>query len=211
MKKVLLLLALVATQSLFAQKNAMDKVYKEACDCISAVDKKKITDEEKKTQGMECMQRVMMNSIETLAKDNGYTLSELTPEVGRQIGEKFGQTLVTKCPESVSFFMMMGKEEVQKNGVPLTAQYISKGTTTGTFLRLDTSGDSPKVVIKGEDGSEESFLWIRPFTGSDDFETNYKSLVNKKITIEWGEFRKYVFSMKAYAKMREITALSPSK
>ncbi|HMX41460.1 MAG TPA: hypothetical protein PK971_17120 [Saprospiraceae bacterium] len=208
MKYAALLVALLGAATLSAQKTGMDKAYKEACDCIEVVSKKKIKEEEKKTEGMDCLQRVMLDNFEALAKDNGYTLSEVTPEVGRQIGEKFGQNLVAKCPASIPFFMDVAKEEVEKSGVPPTAQYIGKGSTKGTFLRLDTSGESPKVVLKVEDGTEESFLWIRPFSGADHFESNHKTLINKKITIEWGEFRKYVFSMKAYAKVREITALT---
>lgn len=208
MKYAVLLLALLSINTVFAQKTGMDKAYKEACDCIEAVSKKKLKEEEKKAEGMDCLQRVMLDNFDALAKDNGYTLSEVTPEVGRQIGEKFGQNLVSKCPASIPFFMTVAQDDAGKNGVPPTAQYIGKGSSKGTFLRLDTSGESPKVILKAEDGTEESFLWIRPFTGADNFETNYKTLINKKITIEWGEFRKYVFSMKAYAKVREITALT---
>lgn len=213
MKKVALALviALFCSSVAQAQKSDVDKAYTEACNCIKGLEKKKLKEEEKKTQGMACLQTVMLANIEALAKDNGYEMDDINTETGRIIGEKFGQTLVTKCPESISFFMEASKGEIEKNGVPLTAQYVDKGSTSGTFLRLDTSGDSPKVVVKLTDGTEESFLWIRPFGGSDSFETNYKTLTNKKITVEWGEFRKYVFSMKGYAKVREITSLTATK
>ena len=213
MKKVTVALSVVLFFSSLAQaqKSDVDKAYKEACDCITGLEKKKLKEEEKKTQGMACLQTVMLANIEALAKDNGYEMSDVNTETGRLIGEKFGQTLVTKCPASISFFMVAGKEEMEKNGAPVTAQYVDNGSSSGTFLRLDTSGDSPKVVVKLADGSEESFLWIRPFGGSDSFETNYKTLTNKKITVEWGEFRKYVFSMKGYAKVREILSLTATK
>ena len=213
MKKVALTLVIAIFSCGFAQaqKSDVDKAYKEACDCITSLEKKKLKEEEKKAEGMGCLQKVMMENIEALAKDNGYEMSDVNTETGRLIGEKFGQTLVTKCPASISFFMVAGKEEIEKNGAPVTAQYVDNGSSSGTFLRLDTSGDSPKVVIKLADGTEESFLWIRPFGGSDSFETNYKTLTNKKITIEWGEFRKYVFNMKGYAKVREILSLTATK
>ena len=190
-----------------AQKTDVDKAYDEACACIVSLDKQKLETEAKKTKGVECMQSVLMKHIEALANDNGYKLSELNTETGRLIGEKFGQTLVTKCPGSIGFFMEISKSEIEKNGVPPTAQYTESGSTSGTFVRLDTSGDSPKIILKLEDGSEESFHWLRPFAGSDTFESQYKTMLNKKVTVEWGEFRKYVFSMKGYAKVREITSL----
>lgn len=194
-----------------AQKSEVDKAYTEACTCIKGLEKKKLKEEEKKSEGMACLQKVMMDHIEALAKDNGYEMSDVNAETGRIIGEKFGQTLVTKCPESISFFMVAAKDQIEQSGIPATAQYVDKGSTTGTFLRLDTSGDSPKVVVKLADGSEENFLWIRPFTGSDSFESNHKTLISKKINVEWGEFRKYVFSMKGYSKVREITSLAAAK
>jgi len=213
MKKTTLAFALALSCASLAQaqKSDVDKAYTEACNCIKGLEKKKLKEEEKKTQGMACLQTVMLANIEALAKDNGYEIDDVNAETGRIIGEKFGQTLVTKCPESISFFMVAAQGEIEKNGVPATAQYVDKGSTTGTFLRLDTSGDSPKVVVKLADGTEESILWIRPFDGSDSFESNYKTLINKKINVEWGEFRKYVFSMKGYAKVREITALAAAK
>lgn len=211
-KKTLILSGILfLTSVVFAQKTEMDKAYTEVCDCLTALEKKKLKPEDKQAEGMTCMQNVMMNHIEALAKDNGYELSEMNEEKGRIIGEKFAQTLVTKCPASISFFMEASKGQIEKGDIPLSAQYIDHGTTSGTFVRLETAGDTPKMVIKTADGTEETFMWMRPFTGSDSFETNYKTLVNKKVTVEWGEFRKYVFSMKGYSKVREITALKIEK
>lgn len=205
-----LLFLLLGGVAVFAQKAEVDQAYDEACTCLTGLDKKKLSAEDKKTQGMECLQNTMIKHIAALAKDNGYEISEVNAETGRLIGEKFGQTLVSKCPGSISFFIEISKGELDKNGgeVPLTAQYIESGATSGTFVRLETAGESPKVILKLADGSEETFLWLRPFTGSDAFESQYKTMLNKKVTVEWGEFRKYVFSMKGYAKVREITALN---
>lgn len=202
---------LFLTGLVFAQKTEMDKAYAEACSCVTALEAKKLKPEDKQAAGLACLQKVLSNNIALLAKDNGYELTELNEEKVRIIGEKFGQTLITKCPASISFFMEASKEQIEKGDIPLSAQYIDHGTTSGTFVRLETAGDTPKMVVKTADGTEETFLWMRPFTGSDNFETNYKTLVNKKITVEWGEFRKYVFSMKGYSKVREITALKIEK
>lgn len=211
MYKFFFLPLLFVSSFAYAQKTEIDKAYSEACTCIESLEKKKLKPEEKKTQGMDCLQKTMLNHIEALAKDNGYELNDVNAETGRLIGEKFGQVLVTKCPASVGFFMEVSKAEIEKNGMPASAQYTSSGTAIGTFLRLDTSGDSPKVVIKTADGSEESFLWIRPFSGSDTFESQYKTMLNKKITVDWGEFRKYMFAMKGYGKVKEIISLTVAK
>ena len=208
-KKIFPLSLLIFSSILvFAQKTEVDKAYDEACACIVGLDKKKMSPEDKKAEGMQCLQSTMMKHIAALAKDNGYEVSEVTTETAQQIGEKFGQTLINKCPGSINFFLEISKGEIEKNGgVPLTAQYTDSGSTSGTFVRFETTGDTPKIILKLDDGSEESFLWLRPFTGSDTFESQYKTMLNKKVTVEWGEFRKYVFSMKGYAKVREVTSL----
>lgn len=209
MKQIFPIIILLGSSILVsAQKAEIDQAYDEACNCIVGLEKKKLSPEAKKEQGIECLQNTMTKHIEVLAKDNGYEMSEVNMETAKLIGEKFGQVLVNKCPGSINFFIEISKGEIEKNGgVPMTAQYTNSGATTGTFVRLETATDTPKLILKTEDGSEESFFWLRPFTGSDSFESQYKSMLNKKITVEWGEFRKYVFSMKAYGKVREITAI----
>lgn len=112
-KKIFSLFLLVFSSILvFAQKSDVDKAYDEACTCIVGLEKQKLDTEAKKAKGMECMQNVMMKHIEALAKDNGYELDEINAETGRLIGEKFGQTLVSKCPGSISFFMEVSKGEI---------------------------------------------------------------------------------------------------
>ncbi len=192
-----------------AQNADMDKAYNEACTCFKDLKKSKAKEEEKKAKGMECLQTVMMKNIDVLAKENGYKMSDLNEETGRIIGEKFGRNLVGKCPESIEFFMVSGKEMIEEQGgIPEVASYIGSGTSEGSFVRLETTGDSPKLVIKLADGTEESFLWIRQFKGSDELEKQYKTLANKKVSVKWGEFRKYVFTMKGYAKAKEILSFT---
>lgn len=203
--------ALLFASVLYGQKTEVDAAYTEACNCISALDKKKLGAEEKRAAGINCMQEVMMKHIVALAKDNGYEMDDLNEDTGRIIGEKFGQTLVTKCPASIPFFVEISKDEIESGELPKSAQYIDHGEMTGTLLRMETTGDAPKLVIKLADGSEEAVYWIRPFSGADQFETGYKTMIGKTVTIEWGEFRKYVFSMKGYAKVREIISLQLNK
>lgn len=210
MRQIILVFALVFAfvLSAQAQDKGVEKAYSEACTCFKDLKKSKLNENEKKEKGMECLQTVMLKNIDALAKESGYKMSELNEETGRAIGEKFGRNLVTKCPESVEFFMVAGKEAMAEGKVPEMAAYLSTGTTDGTFVRLETSGDSPKLIVKTSDGSEESFLWIRQFNGSDNLEKQYKTLANKKVSVKWGEFSKYVFSMKGYAKVKEITGFT---
>lgn len=203
MKSILTVFSFAMLLVFSAQAQNIEKAYTEACTCFKALKDTKLTDAEKKTKGMACLQTVMMNNIEVIANESGYKPSELNAETGRAMGEKFGRKLVSKCPESVEFFMVAA-QDLEENSIEEVAAYLSSGTTEGTFVRLDSNGDSPKLVIKTSDGSEESFLWIRQFKGADLLEKQYKTLTNKKVSVNWGEFSKYVFTMKGYAKVKEI-------
>ncbi len=202
---IFIILLVSATQ---AQDKGMEKAYNEACACFTALKNTKLTEAEQKAKGMECMQTTMINNIEVIAKESGYKPNELNAETGRAMGEKFGRVLVSRCPEFMKFSLVAAQDIIAEHGISEVAAYLSSGTTEGTFVRLESNGDSPKLVVKTSDGSEETFLWIRPFKGSDILEKQYKTLVDKKVSVHWGEFSKYVFAMKGYAKVKEIISIT---
>lgn len=202
MKNLILLIVLAAPGIVFSQAAlASDKAIAESCKCFEGLDKKKLKEEEKKASAMECITSTMMTNIEGLAKEYGYKTSELNEENGRKIGEKFGMKLVQKCPASVPYMMVLSGEKLENS--PAVASYESEGETIGTFVRLETTGEIVKVVVKTTDG-EESLRWLRPFIGDEKIEQQGKSLVGKKVAVQWGEYKQYVFPMKGYAKYREI-------
>ena len=193
---------LVAPGVMFTQEAASDKAIADACKCFDGLSKQKLSDTEKKGPAMECLTQAMLTNIEALAEEYGYETSELNEETGRKIGERFGMKLVQKCPVSVPFMMALGQEEIEKGNVSV-ARYESEGETTGTFVRLETSGETVKLVVKSTEG-EETLRWMRPFPGDDKLEQQGKALAGKKVIVQWGEYKQYVHSMKGYAKYREI-------
>ena len=202
MKKLTFLLMLAAPGALFAQETASDKAIDQACKCFQGLEKQKLPDAEKKGPAMECITQSMMTNIAGLAEEYGYKTSELNEETGRKIGERFGMKLVQKCPASVPFMMVLGQQEVQQGNVSV-AKYESEGESTGTFVRLETTGETAKLIVKAGDG-EETLRWMRPFPGDEKLEQQGKALAGKKVTVQWGEYKHYVASMKGYAKYREI-------
>ncbi|MBK7936148.1 MAG: hypothetical protein IPJ82_03335 [Lewinellaceae bacterium] len=202
MRNLILLLMLAVPGIVFAQEAASDKAIADACKCFDGLSQKKLSDAEKKGPAMECLTQAMLTHIEDLAAEYGYETSELNEETGRKIGERFGMKLVQKCPASVPFMMALGQEEIEKGNVSV-ARYESEGETTGAFVRLETSGEIVKLVVKGSEG-EETLRWLRPFPGEESLEKQGKTLAGKKVTVQWGEYKQYVHSMKGYAKYREI-------
>lgn len=201
-KNLILLLLLAAPGALFAQEAATNKAISDACGCFKGLEKQKLSETEKKNAAMECLTQAMLSNITDLAEEYGYQASELNEETGRKIGERFGMKLVQKCPESVPFMMALGQEQAESGNVSV-ARYESEGETTGTFVRLETSGEIAKLVVK-EGDTDVTLRWVRPFPGEESLEKQVKALAGKKVTVQWGEYKQYVASMKGYAKYREI-------
>ena len=209
MKNLILLIALYVPGIAIAQSAASDKAVAEACKCYEALEKKKLTEDEKKAGSMECLTKSMLANIGDLAKEYGYDTAEFNEETGRKIGEKFGMKLVQKCPAAIPYMMMLSEGQAQTVTVGSGAAYESTGETSGTFVRVESGGEVVKIVIKTDDG-DETFRWIRPFPGAEKLEQQAKTLAGKKVSVEWGEYQQYVHAMKGYAKYREITAFKIS-
>jgi hypothetical protein len=202
-----LLLALLATWTLNAQK-ASDKAVKQCCDCISKLDVKKLkTEEAKNAAATDCMTQALMANIMGLADEYSIDVTNMNEETGRKIGEKFGIKLVTDCPAATPFLVKMaGDADIEKSTSRMMG-YEREETTTGTLLRIETTGDATIVVVKTAEGEEEKLYWIRPFPGSETLETKGKLLNGKKVSVRWGEFKQYNATLKGYGKRKEILSI----
>ena len=209
LKLLLLIIPIITLQVSFAhaQQKASDKVIAETCDCFKKLNMDQLSEDSLREKGMNCLMNAMTLHISDIAGEYGYELTELNAEVGTEIGKKIGSKMVQECPQSVKFFMVMGQEGLKNGDIsPENAAYSRSGTTEGKVIRIDHENEIMKLILETE-GEKESFYWIRPFIGSEEIETDLKSLVDKKVSISWGEFEKYVYDMKGYATVKEITAM----
>ncbi len=190
-----------------AQHNPSDKVIDETCDCFKKLNMDTMKDENLRNKGMNCFMTAMTAHITELAGEYGYEVSDLNQQAGEAIGKKIGAKMMQQCPQSVKFFMLMGQQGIQNGDIiPENAEYSSTGTSEGKIIRIEHDGDLTKVIAS-VDGENETFYWIRPFVGSEKIESDLKSLAGQHASISWGEFQKYTFDMKGYAKVKEITAM----
>jgi hypothetical protein len=75
MKSIFTVFSLVMALVFSAQAQGVEKAYTEACTCFKNLKGTKLTDDEKKAKGMECLQTVMMNNIEVIANESGFTIN----------------------------------------------------------------------------------------------------------------------------------------
>jgi hypothetical protein len=203
MRFLIFLICFLSAVAGFSQ-TATDKAVQEACACMQKLDAKKLANDALQKGGMECMMQAMGANTVELAKEYGYDPTQLTEETGRLIGEKFGMQLATKCPAAMPVLVAMSGQ-AQSGGQTMIPGYEGQGQTSGTFVRLDLSGELAKVVIKTAVG-EETFYWIRPFPGADNLEKQAATLKGKKVQVDWSEFKKYSPAAKTYAKVKEVSA-----
>jgi hypothetical protein len=209
---IALFLISIFAVSAHSQATASQKAQNEACDCLKKIDRKVVnTDEKLKNATIQCLTTAMTTNIIGLAEENGYTLAEINEEVGQKIGERFGIELATTCPIFLEYSATMAdelSEEDKKSSMDRMRGFDATGAATGTFVRLDLSGEFAKVVIKNSQNQEETFVWTRRFDGSSLLETDVKPLIGKKVTIGWGEYEKFNPKTRTYTTIREITKLS---
>jgi hypothetical protein len=202
MKKLLLLLILTATIALGKAQTkpgpAETKLTNALCDCISKLDKTKITNSEEANKAfMDCFTK-QAEFLPDVAAERGVEMTddEAMNKIGSDIG---GNLMKQKCDGFMSLALKMAEKDKEKEA-PETQ------STTGVFKRIDNKGFN-YIVIADATGSQKSFLWLREFTGSDKFTGITSTLLNKKLKITWQEIEVYLPAAKGYYKVKEITAV----
>jgi len=79
-------------------------------------------------------------------------------------------------------------------------------STAGVFKRVDLKGFN-YLIIKDQNSSEKSFLWLRQFPGSEQFMNGTAKLAGKKVKVSWQEIEVYLPAAKGYYKVKEITGV----
>lgn len=167
------------------------------CDCISALDYDKITNKQSAEKAfMGCFTN-QANLMLDLAEERKI---DITDQVAmREMGTEIGKNLMRQnCPGFMKIALAMAEQEE-------TVEELN-GVTEGRLKRIETK-DFNYFVITDENNKEKSFIWLRQFTGSDDFISNANKYVGKKIRISWQEIEVYVPTAKNYFGLKEVTEL----
>jgi hypothetical protein len=200
LKNLLLIIILIAGFNVAKAQNkpgpAETKMTNALCDCISKLDKTKITNSDEANKAfMDCFTK-QAEFLPDVAAEHGVDMtdSEAMNKIGSEIG---GNLMKQKCDGFMDLALKMSEKNDKKPQVQ---------STTGTFKRIDNKGFN-YIVIVDNAGSLKSFLWLREFAGSDKFMGGTTSLLNKKLKITWQEIEVYLPTAKGYYKVKEITAV----
>lgn len=114
----------------------------------------------------------------------------------RQFGEKVGIRMATKCP---SIFQAFANADEEKQTDDVEVHGKIKSVEFEDFATL---------VVRENEGKEHRMLWITYFSGSDDFVTNPRLLVNKTATVTYQLVDVYIPKSKSYITSKLIKKLS---
>ncbi|WP_428330398.1 hypothetical protein [Mucilaginibacter sp.] len=197
---VLSLFCFFLTQLAFAQTTtpgpAEIKITDSICNCISRVDMSKIQNKkEAYAVFTDCFTQHSALLIE-VAEERKISISD-DAEMNK-LGTEIGTNLLKQnCSAALKLGMKMSDD---KSGE------ATESSTQGVVKRIDLKGFNYIVIT--ENGAEKSFLWLRQFTGSEEWMNGTAKLIGKKVKITWQEIEVYLPQAKGYYKVKEITAIT---
>lgn len=174
MKKNILLLTILAIVSfpIFSQTDEVYKtIAKETCECIG----KKNYDYAKADRA-EVEMTLGLCMLES-AQKNKLPIEISDTESMTALGEKVGLLMVGVCPDLFKVFIEKAQPEVEEDETEFF-------TTTGTVKSIEEK-DFIFINLKDESGKDYKFIWLYYFQGSDDFKTDPKKLIGKKVEITY--------------------------
>lgn len=180
-----------------AERKLMDSL----CTDLGTIDLTKITTKEEANTAFMDHFTALAYMLLDVAKERGVDASD--QDAMHAIGVEIGQNLVReKCMAFIKLAGKMAGVDSKING--------SSGVTQGTLKRIDTKGFN-YFVIADANGKEQSFLWLRQFSGSETFTGVASSYAGKKLRIKWQEMEVYLPGAKGYYKVKEVTSIETIK
>jgi hypothetical protein len=215
-KKLVFMLTILSANAINAQNDEqLDKMTASTCDCAEKKDFKNSDAESYQMELGVCI----ISALEVLPEKERKKINFTDSEGMRQLGEKIGMRMATKCPK---ILMMITKLELDRQKkeesivppqIPDNVDIVSpssslkiKGTISGTIKEVKES-DFLTIVLIDNSQKEYRFIWLGHFEGESDFMGNPQSLKGKKVDIGYYENEKYVPQMKEYVSFKQIAEL----
>jgi hypothetical protein len=202
---IIFALLLFVSNNAFSQKT-LDKVVNETCDCMNkAPIKDNMNGDEFQEMIGTCLTKPLGDNYEKLCKELKI-VNDGSTESYQQLGQKIASKLLSDCPKFMELSMKVEDNKTKQKNIDgtINAEEIGKtGTATGVVKSIDKK-DFYLISITNTTGSKESFIWLRYFTGSSNFENNPAAQVGKNITVTYREIKLYSPTEADYITYKEI-------
>jgi hypothetical protein len=169
------------------------------CNCVSKLDMSKIvTSDDAVSAYTECINK-HMDLLSSLAEEKHV---ELTDQAAMSaIGVDLAKNLmIEKCESFLKISVLMSKKYIDNK-----LNSVNNVTTiVGYFKRIELKGFN-YIILSDENHSEQSFIWLNQFPGSEKFMNGTAALTGKKLKVTSKEIEVFVPQAKGYYKIKEIT------
>lgn len=148
----------------------------------------------------------MMVQVDLLSKEYNFKPEALDDKIAENISQKVGIQASRQCPNEL--MPILHTLSGNPNAPTQAGEVIVATENTGTFVKLDFAATPfTKVVVKNNTGAEETYYWIRPFTGDKDLGAKHKTMTGKSIKVTTADFTYYDAKTNQYITLREVKAV----
>lgn len=188
MKQLFFIVTFFSSFFAAAQEDVFKTVAKETCECLE----KRTLDFTKRKEVEIALGLCMIES----AQNNNMDLDMADGDAMRKLGEKVGLQMASICPKVFEAFI--GDDEETEEATNISISGKIKSIEEGDFLYVNFKEDS---------GKEHKLIWLRYFSGSDEFQEDPKKLVGKRGTVTYQNIECYLPKAKIYYNNKEIIDL----
>lgn len=153
-------LALLAIATGAPAQDVLDKIARESCDCLNALDRTTLKGDALQMQLGLCMMKSAAPYEKELRKQHKVDMARLDSQTGERLGELVGMRLVGVCPD---FLTMIA--EMQDGGVA-AAPEATVATVNGTVIGLRDRQFST-VLVKDVSGRTVELMRLEHFPNAD--------------------------------------------
>ncbi len=208
-KTIPILIALLGFFASIRAQALLDKMSKEACDCL---EKKKLDTKESEEFTMQlgfCILETTTDRKKEIKKEIGVDIDE---EGGfEKLGERLGANMAFNCP----LFLNYVQQEMSKPNSELRDKVMDELEGEGQLFSNSESGQCTEirrqqfvsVMIKNEAGKTAEYFWFEFFPGSNLLEGKDVDLIGKSFKFEFVEKEMFLPSQSQYFKLKILTRL----
>ena len=181
-------------------QEVIDKLAKDACDCMSEKDLSGKSTEEVQMEVSMCLMQKMGAYQSQLQEQLKVDMSDQAAM--QELAQKIGLKMAAICPET-----MMKMATMQSAATPAPApgaEQVSR--IEGTIVGVEGE-EFITLVLKEGSGRTQKFLWLRYFEGSDALLADPKSAVGKKVQLSYAPIECYSPKLNEYYQRNEIKSL----
>ena len=172
MKKATLIFLL--STGILTSQNYMDKLVEEACNCVSEIPDTVSQEDYTMELGL-CLIKISIPYKKQLKKEFDIDMDNVA-DSGEKLGSIIGSRMIGVCPNELI--------AMTKKATPETEDVIEEYETEGVVVRVEDNFFIT-YFVKDDDGKTRKYYWMSFIDTKEDLLNNYKSLVGKKVEIDY--------------------------